>query len=207
MLDWTNREILIQEYKQDLKTATKQHRVIAKKKYRTKVIVGGREIDKSMDDRTAEELAEQAKYAEIISSTKYALYWLENGFEQPYEADRIKGISRCKREQLWGKIEMIEFRGIKSQMELSFEDHERIETERHGKKGQLEQLKEILSVLSEREKELFELKHTAILTEEECAEKMGIALGTVKSMSQRIRDKIDSYFEYGHQMDLLDMFY
>lgn len=192
MLDWENREILIKEYEEDLKAVTKQHRKISKK-------------EKS--EKSPEDIKEQSIYAEIISSTKYSLYWLRHGFERPYEADHYKSLSREKREQLWGKIEMIECRGIKSIVQLNFEDQERVENERSEKKAQMEQLKEILSVLSAREKELFELKHAAVLTEEECAEKMGIALGTVKSMSQRIRDKIDNYFVYGHQMNLLDIFY
>lgn len=39
----------------------------------------------------------------------------------------------------------------------------------------------------------------------EAAEKMDLAVGTVKSMSQRIKNKIDNYFEYGHQINLFEI--
>lgn len=70
------------------------------------------------------------------------------------------------------------------------------------KQEMLIQLKELLSTFSERERDLFDYIHNQQLTYAEAAEKMDIKVGTAKSMSQRIRNKIDAYFEYGHQISL-----
>ncbi|WP_375179922.1 sigma factor-like helix-turn-helix DNA-binding protein [Enterococcus rotai] len=197
MLDWTNREILIQQYKQDLKTATKQHRMIAKKKYRMKVIVGGIEIDKSMDDRTTEELTEQTKYAEIISSTKYALYWLEHGIERPLDQEAAKKIPKHRRAKYITNMDKVSYDVYLNQYEAPVEN-----VFSETKEEQLDQLREIISMLSNRESDLFYYIHTVGLTYGEVAEEMGIEVGTVKSMSQRIKNKIEAYFKYGHQISL-----
>ncbi|MHC5215650.1 sigma factor-like helix-turn-helix DNA-binding protein [Enterococcus sp. LJL128] len=202
MLDWENRKKLIAEYKNDLKDLKRQHRQIACKRYTYKVKINGKQCSKIHDDRTAEEVTKQRILAESISSTEYSLFWLIKGYEQPYTTTTISRLPIYKRDQLWAQIEMIESRGISTPVQLQYKDIDGKEQNDSKKQGQIEQVKEIISTLSERERELFYLRHTAFLTEEECAEKMSIALGTVKSMSQRIRDKINYYFEYGHQIDL-----
>nr|WP_240485843.1 hypothetical protein [Enterococcus plantarum] len=40
------------------------------------------------------------------------------------------------------------------------------------------------------------------MTYGEAAKEMKIEVGTVKSMSQRIKNKIDRYFEFRHQISL-----
>lgn len=100
MLDQHGREILIQEYKSDLKDASRQHRRIAKKKYQ--IEKNGRL--ETIDDRTAEDIKEQSIYAEIISSTKYALYWLEHGIERPLDEEAAKkylNIAELNILQIW----------------------------------------------------------------------------------------------------------
>ena len=78
MLDQHGREILIQEYKSDLKTQVVSIDELQRRSIKLK---NGRL--ETIDDRTAEDIKEQSIYAEIISSTKYALYWLEHGIERP----------------------------------------------------------------------------------------------------------------------------
>ncbi|WP_412275001.1 sigma-70 family RNA polymerase sigma factor [Enterococcus sp.] len=84
---------------------------------------------------------------------------------------------------------------MKSTRELYWDDIEREHERAEKKQDQIYQVNEIVSSLSAREKELFQLKYVALLSNAECAQKMGIKEGTVKSMSQRIREKIDRYFE------------
>lgn len=197
MLDWENQELLIREYKEDLKVATKQHRKISKKKYRMKMIVDGKEINKSVDDRTAEEITEQAKYAEIISSTQYALYWLEHGIERPLDEEAAKKIPTHRRAKHITNMDKVSYDVYLSQYEAPVQ-----EVYSEKKKEQLIQVREILSKFSDREADLFYYIHTVGLTYGAAAEEMKLSVGTVKSMSQRIKNKIDHYFEYGHQISL-----
>ena len=84
---------------------------------------------------------------------------------------------------------------MKSSRELDFMASLNEVEKSQEKQERLTQIKEVLAILSPREKEYFLLKNEAILTEEECAGKMNIELGTIKSMAQRIRNKIEFYFE------------
>ena len=85
MLDQHGREILIQEYKSDLKTQVVSIDELQRRSIKLK---NGRL--ETIDDRTAEDIKEQSIYAEIISSTKYALYWLEHGIERPLDEEAAK---------------------------------------------------------------------------------------------------------------------
>ncbi|MBK4777477.1 hypothetical protein CU040_1540 [Enterococcus faecium] len=73
------------------------------------------------------------------------------------------------------------------------------------KKEMLLQVTEIESLLSNKELTLFHLINKDLCTYGEAAEQMNLAVGTVKSMSQRIKNKIDNYFEYGHQINLFEI--
>lgn len=193
MLDQKEREILIQEYKSDLKEARRQHRRIAKKKYQFKK--NGKKV--TIDDRTADDLKEQSIYAEIISSTKYALYWLEHGVERPLDEEAAKKIPKYRRAKHITNMDRVSYEVYINQCETVAES-----PVSEDKKEMMIQLKELLSTFSERERDLFDYIHNQQLTYGEAADQMGIKVGTAKSMSQRIRNKIDNYFEYGHQIAL-----
>lgn len=187
-------EELILEYKTSLKNLRESHRAIEKKKYSVKVKDHGKEIEKTIDDRTAIDIEDQKILSSMIRNCEYTLFWLENGYEKPYDDDDFRKLSKSKREQLWGDIDdAVCFYGVS----VTTDDQPtKQRTEQH------EMLLEVLSTLSPRELELFKLKNECLLTEEECAKTMEISLGTVKSMSQRIRTKIDDYFNYGFQIEL-----
>ena len=187
-------EDLILEYKTSLRNLRASHRAIEKKKYTVKVKDHGQKIEKTIDDRTAVDIDDQRTISSMIRNCEYTLFWLENGFEKPFDDDDFMKLSKSKREQLWADIDdAVCFYGVS----VTTEDQStKKKTEQH------EMMLEVLSTLSPRELELFKLKNECLLTEEECAKTMGISLGTVKSMSQRIRTKIDEYFNYGFQIEL-----
>lgn len=194
---------ITQEYRNDLKSLRKQHKDIADKRITVKHKVLGKEKETVDDQRNDLEKRDQRILSEMISSTEYALFWLENGYEQPYDKPFANSLPKFMREQLWGDIDdCIRWRTTKTRNTLSWEDQERKEKRTAEKQNRIDQVNEIVSILSPREKELFQLRFAALLTEKECAEKLGVEKGTVKSMSQRIRDKIDNYFKYGYQMEL-----
>ena len=187
-------EELILEYKTSLKNLRVSHRAIENKKYSIKVKDHGREIEKTIDDRTTIDIEDQKILSSMIRNCEYTLFWLENGYEKPFDDDDFRKLSKPKREQLWADIDdAICFYGVS----VTTEDQTtKTKTDQH------DMLLEVLSTLSPRELELFKLKHECLLTEQECANTMEISLGTVKSMSQRIRCKIDEYFNYGFQIEL-----
>lgn len=187
-------EELILEYKTSLSNLRASHRAIEKKKYTIKVKDHGKEIEKTIDDRTTVDIEGQKVISSMIRNCEYTLFWLENGYEKQYDDDDFKKLSKSKREKLWADIDdAVCFYGVS----VTTDDQQTKEkTEQH------EMMLEVLSTLSKRELELFKLKHECLLTEQECAATMEISLGAVKSMSQRIRTKIDDYFCYGHQIEL-----
>lgn len=194
---------IIEGYEQDLQDLRLKHRLIAKKKVKVVHKVLGREEITWDDQRTPEEKQIQALLSSMITSTEFALYWLKNGHPRRAGMSAGNSIPKYLREQLWADVdECIKYRGMKNQDRLASEDEERSEVRDQKKEVMMDQLKEILSLLSDRERQLFILKHTAMISDVECAAKMELAPGTVKSMQQRIRNKIDRYFEYGHQMSL-----
>lgn len=194
---------IIEGYEQDLQDLRLKHRLIAKKKVKVVHKVLGREKITWDDQRTPEEKQTQMLLSSMITSTEFALYWLKNGHSRRVEMSAGNSLPKYLREQLWSNVdECIKYRGLKHQDRLTSEDEERNEVRDQKKEVMMDQLKEILSLLSDRERQLFILKHTAMISDVECATKLELAPGTVKSMQQRIRNKIDRYFEYGHQMSL-----
>lgn len=185
-------EELILEYKTSLKNLRASHRAIEKKKFT--VVENEQGQDKEIDIRTSIDIEDQSRLSSMIRDCEYTIFWLEHGYEKPYSDDDFRKLCKSKREQLWGDIdEAVCFYGVS----VTTDDQPtKKKTEQH------EMMLEVLSTLSPRELELFKLKNECLLTEEECAKSMEISLGTVKSMSQRIRDKVDNYFNYGFQIEL-----
>lgn len=191
---------MIDAYKDDIKAIRKQIEMIQKKKM---VALEVQNQENLVDMRTAQDKQDLTTLTEILSSTQYALWWLKNGHEKPQSLQGIAKQNQKKRTQLWGDIDgAIQHHGVKSSRELDFLASLKEEGKNWEKQERLIQIKEVLAILSPREKEFFLLKHEAILTEEECAEKMHVELGTVKSMAQRIRNKIEFYFENPCQTSL-----
>lgn len=191
---------MIEAYKEDIKAIRKQIKMIQKKKT---VVLDVQNQDKLVDLRTAQDKQDLTTLNEMLSSTQYALWWLKNGHEKPQSLQEIAKQNQKNRTQLWGDIDgAIQHHGVKSSRELDFLASLKEEEKHCENKERLTQIKEILAILSPREKEFFLLKNEAILTEEECAEKMNIELGTVKSMAQRIRNKKEFYFENPYQITL-----
>lgn len=197
---------IISSYQNDLRCLRKQHKKIALKYKVEKNKVLGKERQTIDDQRTETEKIDQKIIASMISSTEYALWWLENGHEKPMTKESFQKMNKKKRTQLWGNMDdLIQYRDVKSAELLEWERREREEEKDLEKHEKLIQMKEILSILSTREKDFFCLRYQAILTEEECAEKMNLELGTVKSMAHRIRKKISYYFDNPYQMNIFDL--
>lgn len=205
-------EKLIQEYKADLKALKKQHQKILNKRHQEPVLDDeGNELTKTVngetvkvfkliDERTAQDIADQKVIAEAISTTEYALFWLETGKEKPFDEEQAKKIPKHRRAVSVADIDAMSYQVYLQEVEKPTESTITLE-----KKEMLTQLIEIQSILSEKELQLFHLINKDLCTYGEAAQKMGLAVGTVKSMSQRIKNKIDCYFEYGHQMNLFEI--
>lgn len=125
----------------------------------------------------------------MISSTEYAMFWIESGHERrPGETYSVTKLSKSQRTQLWGQIEhapMIELdKPVKVSVDLE------------------NKLNDILSVLSEREREVYLSIVVALNTQEETAEIIGVERGTVKKYLDRAREKITQQVTYGYQQTL-----
>lgn len=193
-------EDLILEYKKDLKALRKQHQQILSKRYRVPITKNGRVVHQLIDERTPQDIADQKVIAEAISTTEYALFWLETGREKPFDEEQAKKIPKHRRAVKVADIDVMSYQVYLQNVEKPVE-----EIVSPKKKEMLIQLREVKSLLSSKELALFQLIHVDLCTYGEAAKKMGIAVGTVKSMSQRIKNKIDHYFEYGHQIDLFEI--
>ncbi len=191
---------LIQEYKTDLNILKKQHQKILNKRYRVPVNENGRVIHKLIDDRTPQDIADQKVIAEAISTTEYALFWLETGREKPFDDEQAKKIPKHRRAVKVADIDVMSYQVYLQEVEKPAE-----ETISPKKKEMLLQVTEIESLLSNKELTLFHLINKDLCTYGEAAKQMNLAVGTVKSMSQRIKNKIDNYFEYGHQINLFEI--
>lgn len=192
-----NHSDLITEYKNDLKPIRKLHSEIAKKHYKIKDSKGN--ITETVDTRTDKEKADQTILSGIISSTTYTIDWLEQGFEKKFGTlEDMSKLSRKQREQLWGDMNIvgIDLANNVPTVTIEPENNPKIDEDK------LQILNHILESLSPREKELFYILNTDFQTHEEAAETMGITIGSVKQMSQRISNKIDFYFKYGKQTSL-----
>lgn len=176
-------EDLISEYRKSLKQLNASLRVITDK--RCEVSEGGK--TKIVDCRTDTEKEDQKKISAMISDCRYVLYWLEHGHERPIE-NNVNRLSRQKREKLWADIDQAAYYYGVSAGSL---DPNRLNQK---KVDQSEQLKVVLSLLSKRELEFFRWRHEVMMTEVEAAKAMDVKPGTAKSMANRIRKKIESYF-------------
>lgn len=190
-------------YRQDLRQLRKQHKAISSKRQIVHHKILGKNQCFLEDNRTDVEKRDQRIIAEMVSSTEYALFWIQTGNEQPYDKPSRSSLPKHKRDQLWASMDdLIQLRVGKDLAAEVWNNYERKNALDMQKEERLAQTKEVISTLSPREQELFHLRYAAMLSESEAAEKMGVELGTVKAMAQRIREKIERYFKIGYQMSL-----
>ncbi|WP_325818442.1 phage minor capsid protein [Enterococcus faecium] len=134
---------LIQEYKNDLKMLKKQHQKILNKRYRTPVKEHGRVIHKLIDDRSPQDIADQKVIAQAISTTEYALFWLETGREKPFDDEQAKKIPKHRRAVKLADIDVMSYQVYLQEVEKPAE-----ETISPKKKEMLLQVTEIESLNS-----------------------------------------------------------
>lgn len=180
---------IAKEYRQDLKALRSQHNTLLRKKALLK------ELKSNVDDfalytdyfeKNKVVEADLKIVGEMISSTEYALFWIESGHERmPFEKRPITNLSKAQRTQQWGEIEHAKA--------LYSEPHSEVS------EWELAFIDDILSVLSERERDCYISVFGKLNTQEETAELLGIGKNSVKSYISRARKKIDHQLLYGHQ--------
>ena len=87
----------------------KQYQKILNKRYRTPVKEHGRVIHKLIDDRSPQDIADQKVIAEAISTTEYALFWLETGREKPFDDEQAKKIPKHRRAVKLADIDVMSY--------------------------------------------------------------------------------------------------
>lgn len=121
---------------------------------------------------------------EMISSTEYALFWIENGRERKFgDKYSVTRMSKEKRTESWGNIEWAKAVTPETPKELTKEEQE------------LSNI--IISLLSEREKEVYLSVYGHSNTREQTAEYLGIQTGTLKKYLDRARNKVLKEIQYG----------
>lgn len=180
---------LISEYKEGLRLLRKQHRSITSKRYKT--IVDGKKT--TIDDRTSIEMHDQKILAEAISSTEYALFWLQNGHEKQWDEANVTDLSKDQRTQLWGDLEALE-----AYCDIKLQDDNKRELTPEEK----EIVNEVWESLNHLEKEVFYSIYGLLNTQEQTADYLHISERMVKYSVQKIKNKIDYYNNVGLQMSL-----
>lgn len=175
------------EYREDLKRLNSDKFVRDRERAFLKEI---EDLSIEQIERLSEVEAEISLVNGMISSTEYALFWIESGHERMLGEKRpISNQSKKKRTQLWGNIEHSQYLSYEAPRELVREE--------------LELLDDMMRALSEREREVYLSVHGKSNTQEQTAEYLGIQTGTVKKYLDRARAKIDRELKYGSQGSLI----
>lgn len=128
--------------------------------------------------------AEYKTIREMISSTEYALFWIENGRERKFgDKYSVTRMSKDRRTEFWGNIEWAKAVAPENPRELTKEEQE------------LSNI--IINLLSDREKEVFMSVCGKGNTQEQAAEYLGIQTGTLKKYLDRARNKVLKEIQYG----------
>lgn len=180
---------MIKEYRRDLKLLRKQHRTITSKRYKT--VLNGKKI--VVDDRSSIEKHDQKILAEAISSTEYALFWLENGHEKQWDESNVTNLSKDQRTQLWGDLEALE-----AYCDIKIQDDNKRELSTEEK----EVINEVWESLDNIEKEVFYSIYGLMNTQEQTAEYLHMSERMIKYSVQKIKNKINYYNNVGLQMSL-----
>ena len=127
----------------------------------------------------------------MISSTEYALFWIESGFEQgAYEKRPITNANKQVRTQLWGEVENAPFLQQEESGDPLSEEEQAL-------------LEEVLNTLPEIERSVYISIYGKGNTQEQTAEFIGIPCGSVDYRLKRAQSLIDHQLLYGKQIALL----
>lgn len=176
---------IAKEYREDLRSLNRERFMKNREKEFLKEV--------KQEERTIEQMerldeleADIRLIGGMISSTEYALFWIESGHERMAGEKRpITNKSKEQRTQLWGEIEHAKAIANESPVELSPE--------------KLQFVEDTLSTLSTREREAYISVYGKGNTQEETAEYLGVSRNAVKMYIGRARAKIDVQLLYGQQ--------
>lgn len=175
------------EYREDLKRLNKE------KFSRDRERAFLKEIEYlSMDQlqRLTDLEADISQISGMISSTEYALFWIESGHERMAGEKRpITNQSKKKRTQLWGNIEHSKY--------LSYEAPRELERE------ELQLIDDVMRELSEVERVAYISIYGKCNTYAKTAEYMNVPRSTVQRYIERAKKKIDHELLYGAQLQLV----
>lgn len=175
------------EYREDLKRLSKEKFARDRERAFLKEV---EDLSNEGIERMSEVEAEISLISGMISSTEYALFWIESGHERMAGEKRpITNQSKKKRTQLWGNIEHSQYLSYEAPRELTREE--------------LELIDDMMRALSEREREVYLSVYGKGNTQEQTGEYLGIQTGTVKKYLDRARAKIDRELKYGSQGSLV----
>lgn len=141
------------------------------------------ELDEYLEEKQLTEV-DLKIVSSMISSTEYALFWIESGYERKaFDKRPVTNRSKKQRTQLWAEIEQA--RAIESADDKELPE----ETKRL--------IREIMSVLSDRQKDVYYSIHAKGNTFEETAEYLSMTVSSVQTHLERAKKKIDRQLKYG----------
>lgn len=171
------------EYRTELQQLRRQHMATKRE------IAWLRELDE-YGERLSELEADLKVISGMISSTEYALFWIESGHERMQGEKRpITNLSKKKRTQLWGNIEHSNYLSLEEPRELSSEE--------------LALIDHVMGALSQEERDAYMSIYGKGNSYAETAEYLGVARSTVQRYIERAKKKIDHQLLYGTQMQLV----
>lgn len=181
---------IAEEYREDLRQLRRQQHDNKRE------IAWIEQVDKSelkyyQQDRLDELKADNKIISGMISSTEYALFWIESGHEQAaYEKRPITNANKKIRTQLWGEIEHAPFIDQEeSERELSEEEQVLID--------------EVLESLPDIERDVYVSIYGKGNTHEQTAQFVGIPRSSITYRLNRAQKLIDHQLLYGKQTALL----
>lgn len=172
---WHYADELATEYKEGLEELRKQRDELKLK------------LQKYQETGATEKLNDIRLLGGMISDMEYSIRWLESARE-PGSKRGISNRSRYQRTQLWAEIDILSMQAYRTQSEPDGRELTEEENDR---------MSEILSILSEREKEAYTYIHAEGHTYAETAYYMGISRGTVQSLVNRAKAKIQDKLDVG----------
>lgn len=179
---------IAKEYREDLTRLNREHFIRNRERGFLREV---KQAERTIEDieRLDELEAELKQIGGMISSTEYALFWIESGHERMAGEKRpVTNQSKEQRTQLWGEIEHAKAIANEVPSQLSEEE--------------LQFVEDTLSTLSTREREAYVSVYGKGNTQEETAEYLGVSRNAVKMYIGRARAKIDAQLLYGQQMAL-----
>ena len=139
---------------------------------------------------SCEDDAEKTIISGMISSTEYALFWIQTGHERrPHEKRPVSNLSKEQRTQYWGEVEHSNYLVPEEPRTLEEWEHEFIE--------------DMLGVLTSQEKDVYIAVYGKENSYSETAEYLGITKSQVQNRIEQARKKLDHALLYGAQKQLI----